>query len=255
MEKQNGPYILLWRVWSAGANPGSRLRNRDEAVIGSLIVVLERGDPVNDFHVGDAARAVAERARLDARRNQCAIGGLTRREVGSVLPHVRIRKGADVAARANRRIRRDHGIVERRCGIGAGIDGRPMNDGGIDGIIRIGQMTAFTIVELPRVGDVEHVRAVTEAADGIGYARRARGMDQMHHALEIDRCIVGAEIGETLPAALSDVGRVRIVTGDANARIVGAVVAMQRKLVMAIVAFLDVDDLAARHRRLKVPKR
>ncbi len=71
-------------------------------------------------------------------------------------------------------------------------------------------------------------------------------MDAVHHALEIDLDIVEAELIIAISArsAAVDVRRVRVVACRAYFGIAAAVIAVQRQVLVAVVAVVDVDDIA-----------
>ncbi len=74
------------------------------------------------------------------------------------------------------------------------------------------------------------------------------GMEPVNHALEVDRFLGGAEqvvairVGH---AALIDVRGVRIVASRAKLGVARAVTAVNCQVQMAVIAFVDIDDLAA----------
>ena len=85
--------------------------------------------------------------------------------------------------------------------------------------------------------------AVAETTNIVGLADLARRMDTVDHVLEIDGCVVGTQTGQTrVGAALVDVCHHRIVASNADLGFIGPVVAVQRKLVMALIALLYVNN-------------
>ncbi len=126
-------------------------------------------------------------------------------------------------------------------------------------------MAALAVVQVARIREVVHVHAVAEAADLVGHARCAARMDPVDHALEVDGFIVRAEHVHAVRRrigglrhrhALARIRRVRVVAHRAHFRLVGAVVAVHRQDVVALVATLDRDGIAPRlsfgirHRRV-----
>ena len=79
-----------------------------------------------------------------------------------------------------------------------------------------------------------------------------RCMDTMNHSLEVNRLVVGTELldaGTSRINTLGGVGHVGVVASDADVGLVGAVVAVQGQLVMAIIALVDINDAASWYRR------
>ena len=92
------------------------------------------------------------------------------------------------------------------------------------------------------------MHTVTETTDLVGPADLTRCMDGVNHKLEIDRCVIGTQTGQTrIGAALVDVCHHRIVARHAYFGLVGTIVAVQRELVVAVVAFLYVDNCPSRY--------
>ena len=93
------------------------------------------------------------------------------------------------------------------------------------------------------------MRTVAEAADIVGLANLTRRMDTMDHVFEIDCLVIGTQIRQTGAAAAPvDIRHHRIVAGDADRGLVGTVIAVQRELVVAVIAFLDIDNRSSRNR-------
>ena len=91
------------------------------------------------------------------------------------------------------------------------------------------------------------MREVTETADFVGFAYLARCMDSVDHGLEIDRCVVGAQIGQTRVGTTPvDVCHHRIVASHAYLGIVGAIIAVQRERIVSVIALFYVDNHPSR---------
>ena len=113
---------------------------------------------------------MTELASLHTRRNQRAVGCFRRIEVTTVLHHVLPGQVADMAGRADRRIRRNNDVVSRNRRIGAIVDGCAEYCSRVDRVESARLVAAFAVVPASRVNEIERVWPIAESADVIGYA-------------------------------------------------------------------------------------
>ena len=70
----------------------------------------------------------------------------------------------------------------------------------------------------------------------------------MNHVLHVDRRVIETQVGLALSGTAIHVSYVRCVAGDTDLDVIGAIVAVHRQLVVAVVAFLYGYRIASWHR-------